>query len=99
MRTKQSSAIDAITQVIAYDGWTGTRGRKVTTYAGVSSGTAYLIDQSHKSLDFNSFVKQGLDSAIGNSDVSRFIMDQIVWDTYLGVYANPTASVEVITLP
>jgi hypothetical protein len=97
--TKQSSAIDAITSVIAYDGWTGTRGRKVTTYTGVNSGKAYLIDLSHKSLDFQSYVKQGLDSAIGNSDVSRFILDQIVWDCYQGVYANPLAAVEEITLP
>lgn len=97
--TRQSSAIDAIQSIIAYDGWTGTRGGKVTTYAGVTAGKAYLIDLSNRGKFFQSFVKQGLDSAIGNSDISRFILDQVVWDTFFGIYANPLAAVEEVTLP
>lgn len=97
--TKQSSAIDAISTIIAYDGWTGTRGRKVTTYSGVTANKAYLINLAHRSLDFQSYEKQGLDQTIGNSDVSRFILDQIVWDMYQGVYSNPVRAVEEITLP
>lgn len=97
--TKQSSAIDAIQSIIAYDGWTGTRGRKVTTYTGVTANKAYLIDLSNKGLFFQSFVKQGLDSAIGNSDVSRFILDQIIWDCFQGVYANVLAATEEVSLP
>ena len=37
--SKQSSAISRISNVIAYDGWTGTRGKKSTTYSGVTAGT------------------------------------------------------------
>ena len=97
--TRQSSAIDAIQAVIAYDGWTGTRGNKTISYSGVASGKAYLIDLSNRSMFFQSYVKQGLDQAMGNSDVSRFILDQIVWDCYQGVYANVLAATEEITLP
>ena len=49
--------------------------------------------------DFLSLVKQPLESAQGNADVSRFIMDQIVWDVWLGIYANVIRAVEEITWP
>lgn len=90
--------MDQIRAVIAYDGWTGTRGALATTYSGVSSGTAYLIDTANNMTDFQSFVKQGLEEYGRQEDVSRFLL-QIVWDTRFGVFANPEASVEEITWP
>jgi hypothetical protein len=95
----QSSAIGMIQNVIAYDGWTGTRGLKDTTYTGVTAGTAYLISKSHRYWDFQSWVKQSLEQVMGNADVSRFIEAQVVWDLHRGVYANPLRAVEEITWP
>ena len=97
--TKQSSAIEMIRTVAAYDGWTGTRGTKSTTYAGVTANKAYLVDLANKDADFVSYVKQALEAAMGNPDVSRFIREQTVWDLYLAVYSNPLRAVEEITLP
>lgn len=94
-----STASQQISAVIGYSGWTGTRGKKTVTYPGVTLGKAYLISTSYREDDFVSLVKQPLESAQGNADVSRFIMDQIVWDVWLGIYANPTRSVEEITWP
>ncbi len=88
-----------IQNVIAYDGWSGTRGKKSTTYAGVTAGKAYLISKQYVDEDFQSWVKQGLEDQMGGPDVSRLIMEQTVWDTWLGTYANPIAAVEEITLP
>jgi hypothetical protein len=54
----QARSLDSIQSVISYNGWTGTRGSKTTTYTGVTSGTAYLIDVSQKDADFQSFMKR-----------------------------------------
>jgi len=94
-----SSALQSISAVIAYTGWTGIRGKKTVTYPGVTLGKGYLINTGFKSDDFLSLVKQPLESAQGNADISRFIMDQIVWDVWLGIYANVIRSVEEITWP
>lgn len=94
-----SSAASQISTVVGYNGWTGTRGKKVVSYPGVTLGKAYLVNLAYKSEDFVSLVKQPLESAQGNSDISRFILDQIVWDVWLGVYANPARAVEEITWP
>lgn len=94
----QSRVIDSIQTVIAYDGWTGTRGLKSTTYAGVTTGKAYLVNLGFKDQDFQSYIKQDLLQDGTQEDVSRFLM-QVVWDTYFGAYANPTAAVEEITWP
>lgn len=95
----RSSAMNQLQTIIAYGGWTGTRGKKTTTYAGVTTGKAYLISLQYRDMDFQSFVKQGLEDVRGDGDISRFIVEQRVWDTYLGVYANPTRAVEEITWP
>lgn len=94
----QSRAIDAIQAVIAYDGWTGTRGSKTVSYGGVTSGMAYLVDLANRDMDFMSFMKQDLMQDGTQEDISRFLT-QVVWDTYFGVYASPLTSVEEITLP
>lgn len=96
---KQSSVLGLIQNVIAYDGWTGSRGSLSTTYSGVTSGKAYLIHKGHRMNDFRSLFKQPLQMAMGNADVSRFIEEQVVWDVHFGVYCNPLAAVEEITWP
>lgn len=95
---RRSTALDSIRQVIAYDGWTGTRGSKATTYAGVTAGKGYLISQQYRGQDFQSFEKQGLQNGGTEEDISRFLT-QTVYDSYYGVYANPLRSVEEITWP
>lgn len=95
----QSSAISQIQNIIAYDGATLTRGKKAVSYSGVSAGTAYLVSKQYGSQDFQSWIKQDLMFASGPGDLSRFILEQIVGDAYLGVYANPAAAVEEVTLP
>lgn len=94
----QSSAINQIQDVIVYDGWTGTRGTKTTTYAGVTSGKAYLIDKANKMMDFKFYIKQDFRLDGEDMDASRF-MTQKVYDGYVGCYANPLRAVEEITLP
>lgn len=96
---EKSSAQEMIRSVIAYDGWTGTRGHKSTTYSGVTANKAYLISLQYQGIDFQSYVKQDLERQQGEADMSRFILGQDIWDTYRGVYANPLRSVEEITLP
>lgn len=94
-----SSAIGMIQNIIAYDGWSGMRGKKATSYGGVSAGKAYLVSKQYAADDFKSYMKYPLRMQRGDGDLSRFIVEQIVWDTWLGVYANPVASVEEITWP
>lgn len=94
----QSSAIDAVRGIIAYDGWSGMRGNLSVSYPGVTTGKAYLISLQYRGQDFQSFVKQDLMFEGEERDLSRF-MTQSVWDSYWGVYANPIAAVEEITLP
>lgn len=91
--------INSIQSVIEYDGWTGRRGNFTTTYPGVTPGKAYLIDLGQRDRNFGSYIKQSLDATTGNPDVSRFILEQTVWDTYFGAYADVEASTEEITLP
>ncbi|MCL4863384.1 MAG: hypothetical protein KJZ93_28530 [Caldilineaceae bacterium] len=94
-----SSAANSIQTVIGYNGWTGTRGRKATTYPGVPFEKGYLINLSFRDEDFVSLVKQPLDSVTGNPDVSRFILEQIVWDVWLGIFSNPGRAVQEIVWP
>lgn len=95
---RQSSALEMIRNVIVYDGWSGTRGRKAVTYSGVTANKAYLISQQYKGQDFRSFVKQELQNYGTQQDISRFLT-QSVYDSLCGVYCNPLRSTEEITLP
>jgi len=95
----QSSAVNRIRNVIVYDGWTGTRGKKSTTYPGVTAGKGYLVSGQYRDQDFQSWVKQALQSQNGDGDLSRFIIEQVIYDTYFGAYANPVAAVEELTWP
>lgn len=96
--TSQSSLLDMVSNVIVYDGWSGTRGAKTVTYSGVTANKAYLISQQYRGQDFRSFEKQALMNEGMQEDISRFLT-QTVWDSYYGVYANPLRSVEEVTLP
>lgn len=92
------TALESIRGVVAYDGWTGTRGDKTVTYTGVPSTKAYLISLQYGAKDFRSYVKQDLMGTGPQQDITRFLT-QTAWDSYFGVYANPIASVEEITWP
>lgn len=94
-----SPIMDLVTDVIVYRGWSGERGGKPTTYAGVASTDAYLIDVGNKAFDFQSFVKHGLRMRMGEGDASRFIERENIWDSRVGVFANPLRAVHKITLP
>lgn len=95
----QGVTLDMIRNIIIYNGWTGVRGQKKTTYNGVQSGYAYLIDLSMKNQDFRSFVKHGLRLKMGEGDMSRFIMQETIWDSRFGVFAAPQRAVHKIQLP
>lgn len=97
--TLQSSVNTLIQTVIAYNGWTGVRGNKTVTYPGVPSGIGYLIDLGLRRRHFRSYVKQGLQRTQGNPDVSRFILEQSVWDSYFGTYTDYTGGAHAITWP
>ena len=94
----QSPVVNQISSVIEYDGWTGERNAKETTYAGVADNVGYLIGLSDRANDFRSYQNQGLEMMMGNPDVSRRIMAQTVWDLDRGVYCDTTA-VQKINFP
>lgn len=97
---KQSPEVfDSVQGIIAYDGWTGTRGKKTTTYAGVTANKAYLVSLAYRETDLQSFYQQDLRQQRGDGDLSRFIVEQVIYDIWFGVFANPRASVEELTLP
>lgn len=95
----RSSAVNKLQNIIVYDGWSGTRGKKTVSYAGVTANKGYLISKQYQALDFQSYVKQGLQSQRGDGDLSRFIVEQVVYDSWFGMYANPLRAVEEITFP
>lgn len=98
----QSPSIAMINDVVVYDGWTNARsprGKVVTTYPGVTAGKAYLVSTQYQMMDHHSYVAQELQMTMGNPDVSRFILEQQIWDSYYGVYSRPVGSTEEITWP
>lgn len=91
---------DRIQAVVAYDGWSGTRGKAAaTSYTGVAANKAYLISLQFRDEDLQSWYKQQLTQQRGDGDMSRFVVEQVIWSMIFGVYANPRACVEEITLP
>lgn len=95
----QSSAVSMVQNVIAYDGVTLTRGNKSVTYTGVTAGTAYLISKGEMDMDFQSYFNHELRRSAGEADMSRFILEQEIYDVRVGVYSNPLAAVEELTWP
>jgi len=96
---RQGDLFSQIQTVIAYDGWSGTRGKRAVSYSGVSDGTAYLISLNRIEQDFLSLVSQSLDRQQGNGDPRRFILEEDIWDMWLGVYTNVAETTIEITLP
>lgn len=95
----QSSALSRVRTIVTYDGWSGMRGNKVTTYDGVTAGKAYLVSLTRRDLDYQSYFKHEMRRNMANPDLSRFIMEQVVYDTRFGVFADPRKSVQEITWP
>lgn len=95
----QSEALSYIRNVVVYDGWSGSRGKISRTYPGVQKGKAYLVSQQFGDQDFQSYIKQDLNDQSGDGDLSRFIVEQVVYDSWFGMYAAPLKAVEEITWP
>lgn len=91
--------MDQIQNLIIYDGWTGVRGAKETSYAGQTINKAHLVSKQYRDQDFQSWEKQGLQDVQGEADHSRFILEETIWDCFIGVFADPEEAVEEITLP
>lgn len=96
-----SSVRAKITDIIAYDGWSGEMQGEATDYAGVTANKAYLIDIStmRKSMYAISLIKFLLRQLNGNEDVSRLVRQQEVLWSSVGVYVNALAMAEEVTLP
>jgi hypothetical protein len=92
-------AIGVIDQVVAYNGWSGTRGKKAVSYSGISAGTGYLVHIGHKRFDFQSKWKHQLRRQMTGPNLRRFILDAIIWDARFGIYAAPSRAVQKITWP
>jgi hypothetical protein len=92
-------AIGVIDQVVAYNGWSGSRGKKAVSYSGISAGTAYLVHIGHKRLDFQSKWKHQLRRQMTGPNLKRFILESIIWDARFGIYAAPSRAVQKITWP
>jgi hypothetical protein len=88
-------AVDGISTVIYYDGWTTTVGKKTYTYPGVAQGDAYLIRPRR---GFKELVKKDLQIESTVGDLSRLVDAQIVGYSFRGVYAAVEENVQKITL-
>jgi hypothetical protein len=91
--------IDSVRTIITYDGWIGSRGNESVSFAGVTAGKSYLINMSHREFDFQSFYSQPLMRESAGGDKTRFIVEQVVWDMWFGLYSAPSVAVEEITWP
>lgn len=96
---EMSSVWSNIRAVVEYDGWTGTRGKKAISYAGVTAGKAYLVSLQYAMEDFKSLIKVPFRVQREAGDKSRFVVEQVIYDSHFGVYANPLRTTEEITLP
>lgn len=93
------SILNEISAVLPYDGWSGHNGERPVVYGGVPTGTAFLIATRNREQDLVSIVKQDLTMTPGLGDPVRFMLEQLIWDAYVGVSADVTRAVEKITLP
>jgi hypothetical protein len=94
-------AIEGVDTIIYYDGEDDlTVGEKTYSYAGVTAKKAYLIRPKRQ---FRELVRtqdgQDLIIDMGNPDVSRGILDQIIAHTYRTIYAAVAGNVQELTLP
>lgn len=96
---QSQEVFNSVRSVIAYDGWSGTRGGKEVTFPGVTAGKGYLVNLGFREMDFQSFYQQNLRQQRGDGDLSRFVVEQVIYDMWFGLYASPLAAVEEITWP
>lgn len=89
-------ATTGITDIIFYDGWDTTVSRKQTSYEGVPEDTAFLIRPKE---GFKELVKQELQVRAYEGDPSRLIEQQVIADTFRGIYAAIEENVQKIELP
>ncbi|MBM7633836.1 hypothetical protein [Geomicrobium sediminis] len=90
------SPVSGITDVIYYDGWETTVGKKDYTYDGVKPGEAYLIRPKR---GFKELIKQPLQIQSTAGDLTRLVEAQIVGDFWRGVFAAVEENVQKIQLP
>ena len=86
------SVLAAIRNIIAYDGWTGTRGFKTTTYPGVATNKAYLISQQYRGQDFDSASRnRRLQNEGMERDISRFLTQSFTIPTteFIAIHYAP----------
>lgn len=88
--------VSGISEVIFYNGWEETVGKKSYSYPGVPQGKAYLIRPKKSLLEY---IKQDMQIDVGNADVSRLVEAQIVGHAWRGIYAAIEENVQEITLP
>lgn len=96
MQGTNFEATTGISQIILYDGWETTVSRKTTTYKGVQDNVAYLI---RPKAGFKELVKQDLQVRAYEGDPSRLIEQQVIADTFRGLYAAVEENVQKIVLP
>ena len=96
MQGTNFEATTGITDIIFYDGWETTVSRKTTAYEGVEDNVAYLI---RPKAGFKELVKQELQVRAYEGDPSRLIEQQVIADTFRGIYAAIEENVQQIKLP
>lgn len=89
-------AVSGIDEIIFYDGWEVTVGKKTHTYAGVPQGKVFLVRPKKGFIEFE---KHGLIIDAALADLSRLVEAQVVARTRRGAYAAVEDNVQEITLP
>lgn len=85
-----------ISDVVFYDGWEGSFGKKKAIYPGAPMDKAYLIRPKR---GFKELIKQDLQINSTMGDLTRLVQSQVVGDFWRGVFAAVEENVQEITLP
>jgi hypothetical protein len=87
--------VSGITDIIYYDGWSVTVGKKAYTYDGITEGLCYLIRPKR---GFKSLQKQDLMVQATMGDLTTLTESQIVADFWHGVYAAVGNNAQEVTI-
>ena len=85
-----------ISEVIFYDGFETTVGRKTYSYPGVEPGKVFLVRPKN---GFVEFIKHDLLIDIESADLTRLVKENIVGRARRGNYAAVEDNVQEIRLP
>jgi len=86
---QQSSAISLIRSVVAYDGGPAHAGKRQSRYSGISHRQGVSGGPGESGDGFPKVTsKQLFPAAIPGGRAEKFIVEDVVWDSRLGVYAN-----------